>query len=137
SDNNLLRLDFPVSVDYVRGIHLGAAAAVTVGSLDNKTFQGKIARFSNKIDDSTRTMVVEMEVPNPTLELVPGMYATVEIRVDQREHVLAIPIEAVASGGKSVLVVNGDNRVEERSVKFGIETPSKYEVLAGLHEGDL
>jgi RND family efflux transporter MFP subunit len=137
SDNNLLRLDFPVSVDYVRGIRLGAPASVSVDSLDNRAFVGKIARFSDKIDDSTHTMIVEMEVPNPTLELVPGMYATVEIKVDQRERVLAIPVEAVASGGKSVLVVNAANKVEERAVRFGIETASKYEVVAGLEEGDL
>ena len=137
SDNNLLRLDFPVSVDYVSGIHLGAEAAVTVGSLENRTFEGKIARFSGKVDDSTRTMIVEMEVPNPTLELVPGMYAKVQIKVDQREHVLAIPVEAVASGGQSVLVVNNANKVEERPVKFGIETASMYEVVSGLNEGDL
>jgi RND family efflux transporter MFP subunit len=137
SDNNLLRLDFPVSVDYVRGIRLGAPAAVTVDSLGNRTFVGKIARFADKIDDSTRTMTVEMEVPNPTLELVPGMYAKVEIKVDQRDRVLAIPVEAVASEGKSVLVVNSANKVEERSVRFGIETASKYEVVAGLEEGDL
>jgi RND family efflux transporter MFP subunit len=137
SDNNLLRLDFPVSVDYVRGIRLGAPAAVSVDSLSNKTFDGKIARFSHRIDDSTRTMVVEMEVPNPTLELVPGMYAKVQLKVDQRDHVLAVPVEAVAPGGKSVLVVNSTNTVEERPVTFGIETPSQYEVLAGLKEGDV
>jgi RND family efflux transporter MFP subunit len=137
SDNNLLRLDFPVSVDYVREIRLGAAAAVSVDSLDKRSFEGKIARFSNQIDDSTRTMIVEMEVPNPTLELVPGMYANVQIKVDQREHVLAIPVEAVASAGKSVLVVNKASQVEERPVRFGIETASMYEVVAGLEEGDL
>jgi RND family efflux transporter MFP subunit len=137
SDNNLLRLDFPVSVDYVSGIHLGATAEVSVGSLDNRTFEGKIARFSGKVDDSTRTMIVEMEVPNPTLELVPGMYAKVEVKVDQRDHVLAIPVEAVASGGKSVLVVDKASKVEERPVKFGIETASMYEVVSGLNEGDL
>jgi RND family efflux transporter MFP subunit len=137
SDNNLLRLDFPVSVDYVRGIRLGAPAAVKVDSLGNKTFEGKIARFSDRIDDSTRTMVVEMEVPNPTLELVPGMYANVELKVDQRDRVLAIPVEAVAPGGKSVLVVSSANQVEQRPVTFGIETASQYEVVSGLKEGDL
>jgi RND family efflux transporter MFP subunit len=137
SDNNLLRLDFPVSVDYVRGIRLGAPAAVKVDSLGNKTFEGKIARFSNRIDDSTRTMIVEMEVPNPTLELVPGMYAKVEIKVDQRDRVLTIPVEAVAPGRRSVLLVNSANKVEERPVTFGIETPSQYEVVSGLKEGDL
>ena len=137
SDNNLLRLDFPVSVDYVSGIRLGAPASVVVDSLGNRAFEGKIARFANKIDDSTRTMIVEMEVPNPTLELLPGMYAQVMLKVDQRAHALAIPVEAVGSDSKSVLIVDTAHHVEERPVKLGIETASKYEVLAGLNEGDL
>jgi RND family efflux transporter MFP subunit len=137
SDNNLLRLDFPVSVDYVRGIRLDAPVSVQVDSLGNRTFEGKIARFSNKIDDSTRTMIVEMEVPNPTLELVPGMYANVTLKVDERPHAVAIPIEAVPPGGKSVFLVNSSHKVEERPVTLGLETPAKYEVLSGLNEGDL
>jgi RND family efflux transporter MFP subunit len=137
SDNNLLRLDFPVSVDYVRGIRLNAPVTVRVDSLDNRAFEGKVARFSNKIDDSTRTMIVEMEVPNPTRELVPGMYANVTLKVDQRANALAVPIEAIPPGGKSILLVNAEHRVEERTVKLGIETPSKYEILSGLKEGDL
>jgi RND family efflux transporter MFP subunit len=137
SDNTRLRLDFPVSVDYVRGIRLDAPLSVRVDSLGGRTLVGKIARFSDKVDDATRTMVVEMEVPNPALELVPGMYATVLLKVDDRPLALAIPIEAVPPGGKSVLVVNGSHKLEERAVTFGIETAARYEVLAGLVEGDL
>ena len=137
SDNNLLRLDFPVSVDYVRGIRLDAPVSVRVDSLGNRAFEGKIARFSNNIDDSTRTMIVEMEVPNPTLELVPGMYANVTLKVDERPHALAISIEAVPPGGKTVWLVNRSHQVEERPVTLGLETPAKYEVLSGLNEGDL
>jgi len=137
SDNTLLRLDFPVSVDYVRGIHLDAPVNVSVDSLGGKLFSGRIKRFSGKVDDSTRTMVVEMEVPNPTLELVPGMYATVTLKFDERPHALTIPIEVVPGGGKSVLVVDASHRVAERTVKLGLETPSRYEVLSGLHEGEL
>jgi RND family efflux transporter MFP subunit len=114
SDNALLRLDFPVSVDYVSGIRLDAPLSARVDSLGGRVFTGKIKRFSNKVDDSTRTMVVEMEVPNPSLELVPGMYATVTLKIEDRPHALAIPIEAVPSGGKRVLVVNSAHRVEER-----------------------
>ena len=137
SDNALLRLDFPVSVDYVSGIRLDAPLSASVDSLGGRVFTGKIKRFSNKVDDSTRTMVVEMEVPNPSLELVPGMYATVTLKIEDRPHALAIPIEAVPSGGKRVLVVNSAHRVEERPVILGLETPARYEVLRGLNEGDL
>ena len=137
SDNALLRLDFPISVDYVRGIHLDALVDVSVDSLGGKLFSGRIKRFSGKVDDSTRTMVVEMEVPNPTLQLVPGMYATVTLKIDERPRALAIPIEAVPAGGKRVLVVDASHRVAERAVKLGLETPSRYEVLSGLQEGEL
>jgi RND family efflux transporter MFP subunit len=137
SDNTLLRLDFPVSVDYVHGIRLDAPVSVRVDSLGGRTLEGKIARFSDKVEDATRTMIVEMEVVNPSLELVPGMYATVMLRVDDRPHTLAIPIEAVPPGGRSVLLVNGSHKVEERAVTLGLETPGRYEVLAGLKEGDL
>jgi len=137
SDNTLLRLDFPVSVDYVRGIRLDAPVTGHVDSLGNLEFEGKIARFTNKIDASTRTMLVEMEVPNPSLQLVPGMYANVTVKVDQHRQALAIPVEAVPPGGKSVLLVNSSHHIEERAVKLGLETPAKYEVLSGLNEGDL
>jgi len=137
SDNTLLRLDFPVSVDYVKDMRLGAPVSVIVDSLGKREFDGKIARFADRIDDSTRTMIVEMEVPNPTLELVAGMYANVTLRVDQRPHALTIPVEAIPPGGKSVFLVNPSHRVEERPVTLGMETSAKYEVLSGVKEGDL
>ena len=137
SDNTLLRLDFPVSVDYVRGIHLDAPVSVRVDSLGGRIFTGRIARFSDQVEDATRTMIVEMEVRNGSLELVPGMYATVTLRVDERPHALAIPVEAVPAGGRNVLRVNARNELELRPVTLGLETASRYEVLSGLNEGDL
>jgi multidrug efflux pump subunit AcrA (membrane-fusion protein) len=83
-------------------------------------------------------MITEIEVPNPGLELVPGMYATVVLKVEKHAQALAVPTEAV-SGEKTptVYVVNQDDQIEERAVKLGLETPDKYEVLSGLNEGDL
>ncbi len=138
SDNYRLRLDFPVTVDYVKDVQLGDSVDVRVDSLNGKTFTGTISRFTHDVDDNTRTMITEIEVPNPNLELMPGMYATVVLKVEKRLQVLAVPTEAVA-GGKTptVYVVNHDNQIEERAVKLGLETPDKYEVLSGLNEGDL
>ena len=76
SDNYRLRLDFPVSVDYVKDIHLGDTVEVRVESLGGKTFTGTISRFTDEVAEETRTMITEIEVPNPDLEIVPGMYAT-------------------------------------------------------------
>jgi len=77
-------------------------------------------------------------VLNPNLEIIPGMYATVVLKVENRPQSLAIPIQTSASGGTTrVLVVNANHEIEERSVTLGLETPSKYEVVFGLREGDL
>ena len=138
SDNYRLRLDFPVTVDYVKDVQVGDPVAVRVDSLNGKTFTGAISRFTHDVDDNTRTMITEIEVPNPKLELVPGMYATVLLKVEKRPQALAIPTEAVIAGSPpTVYIVNPDNRIEERPVKLGLETPDKYEVLSGLHEGEL
>lgn len=137
SDNYLLRLDFPVSVKYVKDVHLGAPVTVRVESLGNKTFTGNIARFTDLVSDATRTMTTEIEVKNPDLEIVPGMYATVVLKVEHRSQVLAIPTEAVASARQSTVdVVNQDNLIEERGVTLGLETPDRYEVTSGLKESE-
>lgn len=137
SNNMLLRLDFPVSVDYVHGIHQQTPLQVRVESLGSRVLTGKIARLSDKVDDSTRTMIAEMEVPNPSLEVVPGMYASVVLKVDEHPQALAIPIEALPAGGGSVLLVDASGKIEERAVKLGLETQTRYEVLGGLKVGDM
>lgn len=138
SDNYRLRLDFPVTVDYVKDVQLGATVEVRVESLNGKALTGTISRFTHEVDDNTRTMTTEIEVPNPNLELVPGMYATVVLKVEQRLQALAVPTEAVINGQPpAILVVNRDNEIEQRAVTLGLETADKYEILCGLHEGDL
>jgi RND family efflux transporter MFP subunit len=138
SDNYLLRLDFPVSVQYIQYLHTGDPMDVRVDSLGGRMFSEKIARSTGKVDEDTRTMMFEIEVPNANLELTPGMYATVVLKVEHHPNALAIPTQAVSSGkGSSVLVVNPENEIESRAVTLGVEMPDKYEVLSGLQEGDL
>jgi RND family efflux transporter MFP subunit len=138
SDNYHLRLDFPVSVDYVKDIVVGNTVSGTVESLGGRIFTGKITRATWRVNDDTRTMTTEIEVTNPDLSLVPGMYASVSITVETRPQTLAVPIEAIPPGETNlVYVVNAQNEIEARPVKLGLETPTKYEVLSGLKEGEL
>jgi len=138
SDNYRLRLDFPVSVDDVRFIHLGDKVAVRVQSLGNKLFTGEVSRFTSRVNHDTRTMITELEVPNPNLELVPGMYAAAAFKLEQRRNALSIPIQAVALGDTdTVHVVNGRHEIEKRTVTLGLETPTRREVTSGLQEGEL
>jgi RND family efflux transporter MFP subunit len=138
SDNFLLRLDFPVDQRYVKDVRVGDQAEVRVESLEGKTFPGTITRCTQRENEDTRTMITEIEVPNPNLEIVPGMWCRVVLKVQRRPQALAIPIEAVPPGYGSVVdVVNREGRVEERPVKLGLETATQYEVTSGLSEGEL
>ena len=83
-------------------------------------------------------MTTEIEVPNPNLELVPGMYAKAVQKVDLRPGALSIPIETVSSEQEpTVYVINDQQEIEERPVTLGLITPDRYEVKTGLKEGDL
>ncbi|HEX4086126.1 MAG TPA: efflux RND transporter periplasmic adaptor subunit [Chthoniobacteraceae bacterium] len=138
SDNYHLRLDFPVSVDYVKDVKVGDPVTVRVDSLDGKTFTGKISRFTDQVNDETRTMMTELEVENPTLDIVPGMYAVALFQFDQHAGVLTVPPQAINNPkAPFVYVVNAENEVENRPVKLGVEMPDKYEILSGVKEGDL
>ena len=138
SDNYRLRLDFPVSDAYVKNVKVGDVVQVRVESMGGKTFNGKITRATLRVNLDTRTMMTEIEVPNPDLELVPGMYASVFFQAERHVDALSIPVQAMPPGQSSTAyVVNNQNEVEERPVKLGLETPYKFEVLSGLKEGDL
>ncbi len=118
---------------------MGETISVDVSGL-HRTFPGKIVRFSDQIDTQTRTMHTEVEVPNPRYELVPGMYASVQIPLHTVQNVLTLPVQAVqpsAEGLGTVLVVNKDNRIETRSVTLGLQTANSVEIVSGVQEGEL
>jgi RND family efflux transporter MFP subunit len=137
SQNDRLRLSFPVSVSYIPWVKAGDPVRIRVDSLD-KPIEARISRLARKVETATRTMIVEADLTNADYNLVPGMYASVLLRLEHRPNALAVPIEAVSrEQACSVLVVDKENRVEDRPVTLGFETPEKIEVLAGLTENDL
>jgi RND family efflux transporter MFP subunit len=137
SQNNLLRLTIQVPESVVSLIHLGAPVDVKVQAL-NRSFQGKVARFSDTLNLETRTMATEVDVPNPKLELVPGMYAYASITTDAAHDVVVAPVQAIdrKDDKATVMVVAADGRLELRTVTTGLESPERVEVRAGLHPGD-
>jgi RND family efflux transporter MFP subunit len=137
SQNNLLRLMLPVPESVVSRIHVGQTVQVKVSSL-GRVFPGRVARFADKIQESTRTMDTEVDVPNPTLTLIPGMYAEVRLRVDARSNVLAVPIEAVDRSGPSprVYSIDAAREIHIVPVTTGLETDQGIEVRSGLQQGD-
>jgi RND family efflux transporter MFP subunit len=142
SQNDKLRLVIAVPESAVSRIHVGNAVAVAVQSL-HRTVTGKVARFADRLDTDTRTMRVEVDVPNQNLELVPGMYADATLVLDAAKDALVAPIQAIdrTEKGARVLVVGGDGHspgaIEERKVSLGLETDDRIEVTRGVSAGDL
>lgn len=138
SQNNLLRLVIPVPERAVPDVRIGETVAVSVSGL-NRTFDGKVARTSDEIDVTTRTMHTEVQVPNPSYQIVPGMYATVELPLHTAQNVLVVPVQAVLNAGEArgrVLLVNSENKIEQRDVSLGLQTADEVEIVSGLREGD-
>jgi len=138
SQNSLLRLVIPVPERAVPDLHLGEKIDVKV-SATGKNFTGKVIRVSDQIDLQTRTMHTEVEVPNPSNELVPGMYASAEIPLQTAQKALTLPTQAVQPGGPdkgTVLVVNSANQIERRTVTLGLQTGTQVEIVSGLNEND-
>jgi RND family efflux transporter MFP subunit len=137
AQDSKLRLTFPVPEATVPLLTVGAPVHVLVRTLDAQ-FDGKISRFTGKIDRATRTMWTEVDVENPDGKFKPGMIAEVTLTTREKKGALAVPVQAIAPGEKpSVLVVGGDGVLQKREVKLGLETPHRTEVLDGLHAGDL
>jgi RND family efflux transporter MFP subunit len=138
SENHLLRLVLPVPESVAPRIHTGARVEVRVPTL-KRSFPGKVARFAERVQASTRTMETEVDVLNPQLLLIPGMYAEVVLTLDRKKDALAVPLGAIAGHDSSpkVLVVNAENRLEERTVTLGIETANMIEITSGLQPDEL
>lgn len=138
SQDDLFRLVIPVPESYVRFIHVNDPVQVSVSAL-NRSFPGKIARFSIDVQQETRTMHTEVDVPNPGRVLIPGMYAEAVLRLEDKQSVLAVPLQAISRQGDlaSVYVVNSANKIEDRHVRTGMQTDTDAEILAGLDEGEL
>lgn len=140
SEENLYRLVIPVPESYVGFIRTGDPVEVRIPSL-NKSFPGKVARFSSEVHDATRTMHTEVDVQNPTGELVPGLYAEATLTLNRKGDALVIPVQAVDQQGdrSSAFVVDSNSEIEQRPIVLGVQGESENysEVLSGLKEGDL
>ncbi|MBZ5583219.1 MAG: efflux RND transporter periplasmic adaptor subunit, partial [Acidobacteriia bacterium] len=96
---------------------------------------------------ATRTMDTEVDIPNPSLVLIPGMFAEVDLTLSRHDGVVAAPILAVdrdstetaqdAAAAGQVMVVTPNDRVEIRRVSLGIETSQNVEIRSGLNDGDI
>src|SRR5580700_4414127 len=123
----------------------GQQIDVSLPAFPNEAFRGQIAVINPVIDPVKRTARVRIDIPNPKAQLRPGMYANVEVRIDDGEG-LTIPVQAALPTGERMLVFldRGQGKLLPRYVKVGRsfttfdgqEQGSYYQVMSGLQEGD-
>ena len=137
SEDELFRLVIPVPESYVRFIRVGDPVKVRVPSL-NRTFPGKVARFSVDVRQDTRTMHTEVDIPNPDRVLIPGLYAEADLGLEQHDNVLSIPLQAVnhEANKTTVYVVSSNGELRDQPVELGLKTSTDTEVVSGLQEGE-
>lgn len=115
----------------------GQPVKVSVEALPGKAFEAKVSRTSGAIDEATRTMIIEADLPNKEGTLRPGMYATVKVGVDHHDGVLTVPVEALAMEKTNAFVFKvADGKAKKTAVTLGFNDGARAEVLTGLAEGE-
>jgi RND family efflux transporter MFP subunit len=137
AQSGLLRLRMPVPEDAVRYVKVGDTMLVRVDALD-RSFTGKVVRFTRDVNFETRTMETEVDVENRDLSIDPGMYANTQLLLNHADNVLTIPVEALVlrDNKEVVYVLDGQNRVHERTVEVGLRGSQLAEIKSGLAEGE-
>jgi RND family efflux transporter MFP subunit len=137
AQSGLLRLRMPVPEDAVRYVKVGDPMTVRVDALD-RTFDGKVVRFTRDVNFETRTMETEVDVENKDLSIDPGMYANTQLQLDHADNVLTIPVEALVlrHNKEFVYVLDSQNKVYVRKVVVGLRGSELAEIKEGLAEGE-
>ena len=133
-----LRLYVYVPQVYARKIKIGDPVTVTLPEGVGQEFRGVIARTARAIDAATRTMQVEIEVPNPTGALIAGSYVQVDLPVNVDSRALVVPTNVLLfrPEGTRVALVDSGGRVRLVSVKLGTDFGTQVQVLSGLNASD-
>ena len=119
-------------------IHAGQPARLSVTNLPGRSFTGTVARTANSLDPNSRTMLVEVQVPNADGALLPGMYAQVDLSSPRTNAPLLVPGDAlmVRADGTQVAIVRPDSTVHLQKIQVGRDYGDRLEVLSGLQMGD-
>jgi len=136
ADFNTVRVQVAVPELESSLVATGQPVKVSVEGLSGRSFDGKITRFSYALDEASRTMLAEIELPNPKLELRPGMYASVKIGIERKDDALLVPVEAlvVEKTGASVFAL-ADGKAKKTRVQTGFNDGTDVEIISGVKTG--
>lgn len=138
AQTNPLRVYVKVPQTLIHAIVPGQTAQLTFQELPGKIFTAEVTRSAGAVDLTTRTLQVELQVPNPTAEIFAGSYAQVSFNQSAAPNVLTISDNALIfrAQGMQLALVGDDGKVQLRSIKLGRDFGNTVEVMAGLNPGD-
>lgn len=134
-----LRVYVNVPQQYSQSARRGLAADLTLPEFPGRRFRGTLVRTADAIDPASRTLLAEVDVANPSGELLPGAYTEVHLKVPSGPPAFILPVTALIfrSEGLQVAVVENGNRAELRKITLGRDFGNTVEVTSGLRAADL
>jgi RND family efflux transporter MFP subunit len=134
---NWLRIYVSIPETYSPAMHAGLVANVTLDEFPGETFKGVLVRTSNSIDQTSHTLLVEVDVPNADERLLPGSYVHVQFMIPTAGRAVVVPANALLfrKEGPQVAVVR-DNKVELVAAKIGHDYGEAVEIVSGLQPSD-
>ena len=136
-DSDVIRVWVYVPQDSAFGVSPGVDAVIRVPAMPNLTFQGKVTRIANALQPGTRTLLTEVDIPNPDGALQPGVYCTVELKIPRKSPALIIPASAIIfnqSGMQVAVVENGVAHLHK--IAITTDYGNEVEVNEGVKDGD-
>ena len=135
--SNPIKLSFSVPEKDVSSLKLGQEVDFRVDSFPGKTFTGRLMSIYPSLDEKTRTLQAEAQIPNPQGLLKPGFFARVTIYTGPPRDIVIIPITAILyeNALKKVFLVEGD-RTREVKIQIGAKYGESMAVLEGLQGGE-
>jgi RND family efflux transporter MFP subunit len=136
-DFSTVRVQVGVPEMEVPLIREGQPVKVAIEELPGRNIEGKVTRFAYALDEATRTMLVETDLPNPDLTLRPGMYASVKIGVEKHPEAMVIPAEALVMEKAAAFVFKlVDGKAKKTPVTIGFNDGTNVELLKGAEMTD-
>jgi RND family efflux transporter MFP subunit len=137
AQTNLLRTFLNVPQASASDVRVGQMASLATPELPERKFSGAVTRTANALDPASRTLLVEVQVPNPEGKLLPGMYVEVDLHLPRKDPPLLLPSDtlSVRPEGTMVAALDSNNAVHFQRVTVGRDYGSQIEILSGLSAG--
>ena len=136
-DYTTVRAQAAVPESEVTFIRAGLPVKFALEALPGKTFDTTVARSNGVLDEATRTMLVEADMPNAEGALKPGMYASIRIAVEKHTSAITVPVEALVMEKTNAFVFKvADGKAKKTAVKLGFNDGVNAEIIEGLADGE-